>query len=213
MSASFTLPSPLPDSKGPGYQQIVNALAAMKETERVEKFKPNFKGQTTPLGELSTRPTLCDIYPQFGDEILAAYLQTTKFTSTVYVNYLWSDQCFTLGSPSMDAGMLIIPTKQDQANLRENMRHFIQINRFRLTLEVTMGSVGPWKPVCYIDFSTDGKKVTTSCDTLVEGHADLFTYIIAICSALETNTLKKHQTGLMLSDLVEIAKAFKRPPP
>ena len=104
-------------------------LSQMTQQQRSIDLRQRFAKKSVPLPHAAT-PTLCNVYPELANEIVAACLEHTTFVVKVWVNYDAAWKKFFLDRRVQDCGRLILSPKDVHA-VRALAVNTFQVNRVR----------------------------------------------------------------------------------
>lgn len=117
-------------------------LASKTPGQRVQWLRREFYRSEQAIHNIA-EPELCQVYPMFKNEVIAAYLQHTTFTAKVIVNYDSACKQFFTDSRAQDCGKLVLNKKARQ-QLERVRSPTIQINRVELEVGTTFRTLSEY---------------------------------------------------------------------
>lgn len=126
------------------YDAVALILSTKTSDQRVHYFRREFHRTKQPIQDLS-RPQLCEVYPEFSNEICKAYLRFNTFTAKVWVNYDSACKQFFLDKRALDCGKLVF-NASDTKRIALMRSANIEVNRVTLDVGTAFMTLGKSHP-------------------------------------------------------------------
>lgn len=182
----------------------------MSPEDRDELYDQAFK-LDLPIEEIAL-PLQCTTFPDFSDEILAAYLKYTTFVFKVWINYDAAARQFYTDGRAQSCGNAII-TPKARTHLREIGAGKVHFANVRFDIGT------PFRPIGNVTVEIRPTKLdvgpaidTFLADTSGRQHCAVIDFLDELCEHIRESDPTDGKEGLALTDVAKLARLFRRAP-
>ena len=201
---------PSPPISSPDPEPEVN-LAHLEPVQRAQFLKQHFSKRVEPLAYID-EPDECNLWPEFRDEIVEAYLHNTTFSVQVWANYDAAAKQFYIDKRIEDTGKIVIDPARRKRLDKINAKNALEFGRVQLEIGTAFTNICTIK--IYAMNTKGGADMEVRARTLARDaeHPRLVDFVENVRRDLDSCTLTADQKGFLLSDLDNVAAGFRRQP-